>query len=143
MDHAALKALLATKDPKGRIAWCITEIWNYEFEICHRKEKNNTDADALSRIKWENSGGNPNSIVKIESQHLAQEITPQELKLAQENDPFITSYCHKNSQKEGKWVEKNGIKWIEVGGNKTECYQVIMVPQVLVNRFLKIVHDEI
>lgn len=50
-DHAALKSLLSTKDPKGRIARLILDIWSYEIKVVHRKGSENKDADALSRLR--------------------------------------------------------------------------------------------
>ena len=49
-DHAALKAILSTKEPKGRIARWIIDIMSYDFVVVHKKGVDNQDADALSRL---------------------------------------------------------------------------------------------
>ncbi|CEP11527.1 hypothetical protein [Parasitella parasitica] len=54
-DHAALKSILSTKEPKGRIARWILTIQGYSFTIVHRKGALNVDADALSRRDQINS----------------------------------------------------------------------------------------
>ena len=46
-----MKSLLATKDPKGRIAQWIVDIWSYDFTLLQRKGQDNLDSDALSRIE--------------------------------------------------------------------------------------------
>lgn len=48
-DHAALKSILSTKMPKGRIARWILHIQSYTFTIVHRKGMLAADCDALSR----------------------------------------------------------------------------------------------
>ena len=52
MDHAALKSLMKDKEPKGRRARWTMELQQYNFEILHRSGKLNTNADALSRLKY-------------------------------------------------------------------------------------------
>ena len=51
-DHAALKSLMKDKEPKGRRARWTMELQQYNFEILHRSGKLNTNADALSRLKY-------------------------------------------------------------------------------------------
>jgi hypothetical protein len=51
-DHAALKSLMKDKEPKGRRARWMMELQQYNFEIIHRSGKLNTNADALSRLKY-------------------------------------------------------------------------------------------
>ncbi|GBC09217.1 hypothetical protein RclHR1_00870008 [Rhizophagus clarus] len=53
-DHAALKSLMKDKEPKGRRARWMMELQQYNFEIIHRSGKLNTNADALSRLKFRN-----------------------------------------------------------------------------------------
>ncbi|CAB4420776.1 unnamed protein product [Rhizophagus irregularis] len=52
-DHAALKGLMNDKIPKGRRARWIMELQQYDFEVIHRSGKENKNADALSRLKYE------------------------------------------------------------------------------------------
>ncbi|GES76231.1 enzymatic polyprotein, putative [Rhizophagus clarus] len=54
-DHAALKGLMNAKIPKGRRARWIMELQQYDCEMIHRSGKENKNADALSRMKYENS----------------------------------------------------------------------------------------
>lgn len=49
-DHAALKAIMSTSQPKGRIARWIMLLQAYHFTIIHKKGALNQDADALSRL---------------------------------------------------------------------------------------------
>jgi hypothetical protein len=51
-DHAALKGLMNDKEPKGRRARWIMNLQQYDFEVVHRSGKLNTNADALSRLKY-------------------------------------------------------------------------------------------
>lgn len=53
-DHAALKAILTTKIPKGRIARWIMTLQSYRFTIIHKKGNLNQDADALSCLSQQN-----------------------------------------------------------------------------------------
>jgi hypothetical protein len=48
-DHSALKWLYSSV-PKGRLAQWILRLQPYDFEVQHKPEKDNTNADALSRI---------------------------------------------------------------------------------------------
>lgn len=47
-DHLALKSILTTKMPRGRISRWIMTIQSYQFNIVHKKGILNVDADALS-----------------------------------------------------------------------------------------------
>ncbi|KAG0974626.1 hypothetical protein G6F29_012091 [Rhizopus arrhizus] len=51
-DHAALKSILSTRLPRGRLARWIMALQEYQpYDIVHKKGSLNTDADALSRIQ--------------------------------------------------------------------------------------------
>ncbi|GBC05726.1 hypothetical protein RclHR1_00640014 [Rhizophagus clarus] len=47
-------SLMKDKELKGRRARWMMELQQYNFEIIHRSEKLNTNADALSRLKFRN-----------------------------------------------------------------------------------------
>ena len=49
-DHSALKWLQTSKIPTGRRARWMMFLQQFDFDITHRPEKTNTNADALSRI---------------------------------------------------------------------------------------------
>lgn len=51
-DHAALKHLINDRIPKGRRARWIMKLQQYEFNVEHRPGKKNSNADALSRMKY-------------------------------------------------------------------------------------------
>ncbi len=46
-NHSALKTLQAAKILIGKRTWWIMELKQYDFEIIHRSEKENTNADVL------------------------------------------------------------------------------------------------
>ena len=62
-DHKALKYLqtLKTTNPQGRLARWSMELQEFEFEIQHRKGVNNTNADALSRLPFQDTGDQTDS----------------------------------------------------------------------------------
>jgi deoxyuridine 5'-triphosphate nucleotidohydrolase len=49
-DHRALKWLMTSRDPVGRMARWVAYLQEYDMEIQYRKGKLNNNADALSRI---------------------------------------------------------------------------------------------
>lgn len=65
-DHAALKSILSTKMPRGRIARWILTIQTYTFTICHRKGLLSSDCDALSRLP-EEKGNSQEDILSLEN----------------------------------------------------------------------------
>ncbi|KAG0778165.1 hypothetical protein G6F21_013097 [Rhizopus arrhizus] len=89
-DHAALKSILSTKAPNGRIARWIMELQSYQFDIVHKKGILNTDADALSRLEQQ------------DSQDPAV-FGPQELKAIQLADPEIKLLLKRGMVKPFAW----------------------------------------
>ncbi|CAB4441358.1 unnamed protein product [Rhizophagus irregularis] len=71
-DHAALKGLMNAKVPTGRRARWVMELQQYDFEVIHRSGKENKNADALSRLEFEEKvikgdlGGSDQEIMKME-----------------------------------------------------------------------------
>jgi hypothetical protein len=57
-DHAALKSLTKGKIPKGRRARWMMELQQYDFEIVYRNGKENKNADALLRLRFEENINN-------------------------------------------------------------------------------------
>lgn len=78
-DHAALKSILSTKMPRGRIARWILTIQSFTFSIYHRKGALCGDADALSRLPEET----------INDQGL-EDLTQERFKKLQGEDKFIS-----------------------------------------------------
>lgn len=126
-DHAALKSILAIKDPKGRIARWITDIWTYEFALIHRKGVENLDADALSRIRS-----------NAQTEHLEEEnfkLTQTDLEVAQANDEYIIKIKEQQPMQQ-KFFMKHNILCYNNGDNP-----VVVIPSSLQSQFLKNIHD--
>ena len=58
-DHAAWKHLLTTKDAKPRLIRWILLLKEFDLEIKDKKRVENSVADHLSRMQFENSQGLP------------------------------------------------------------------------------------
>ncbi|GBC33494.1 enzymatic polyprotein, putative [Rhizophagus irregularis DAOM 181602=DAOM 197198] len=71
-DHAALKGLMNAKVPTGRRARWVMELQQYDFEVIHRSGKENKNADALSRLEFEEK------VIKRDPGGLSQEIMKME-----------------------------------------------------------------
>lgn len=67
-DHAALKSILSTKMPRGRIARWILTLKSYQFTIIHKNGSLNADADALSRLATANNQDVPPLISRHSSE---------------------------------------------------------------------------
>ncbi|KAG1031847.1 hypothetical protein G6F57_011679 [Rhizopus arrhizus] len=122
-DHAALKSILSTKAPNGRIARWIMELQSYQFDIVHKKGILNTDADALSRLEQQ------------DSQDPAV-FGPQELKAIQLADPEIKLLLKRGMVKPFAWKNELVTRQLE---DKT--YKPV-IPRVIVPWILKKCHDD-
>ena len=52
-DHGALTWLMSFKEPEGHMARWLEKLQEYDFEIKHRSGRKYTNADALSRLPWD------------------------------------------------------------------------------------------
>jgi thymidylate kinase len=96
-DHAALKGLMNAKIPKGRRARWVMELQQYDFEVIHRSGKENKNADALSRLKFE------------EENIKSQENEP-EYKIAKISENKNMNQKEKYVRKGNKWYKSNELK---------------------------------
>ena len=127
-DYIALKSILATKDPKGRIAKLIVDIWSYEFNLAYRKGKENMDADALSRIAI---------LERIERIHMQEThfVSLEEMKKEQKDDKEINEMLSDKKEVQYPFAIKAGIL----------CYvksnpPVIVIPTKYEHKFLQAIH---
>lgn len=122
-DHAALKSILSTKMPRGRIARWILAIQVYQFTVVHRKGSMNADADALSRLPEE-----------TQNSQALEDLTIEEFQKMQTNDSEISLL--KKDLKEPYKVQRG-----------TVCYQrkegklVPVVPNALKKKVIARYHD--
>ncbi|CAB5107645.1 unnamed protein product [Rhizophagus irregularis] len=71
-DHSALKGLMNAKVPTGRRVRWVMELQQYDFKVIHRSGKENKNADALSRLKFEEK------VIKRDVESSDQEIMKME-----------------------------------------------------------------
>ncbi|KAG1459842.1 hypothetical protein G6F56_006072 [Rhizopus delemar] len=121
-DHAALKSIIATKMPRGRIARWILTIQSFTFTIYHRKGALNSDADALSRLPED-----------INSQGL-EELTLEEFRKLQSQDRF-TTLLKGEVKKPLEW--NNGL----LGYRNRNDKLVPVLPKELVKPTIELFHN--
>ncbi|KAG1239029.1 hypothetical protein G6F35_000323 [Rhizopus arrhizus] len=119
-DHAALKSILSTKMPRGRIARWILTIQSYQFTIIHKKGSLNADADALSRLSSNN-------------QDLA-ELTLQGFHKLQQEDKVIALL---KREVKTPYVWKNGLLCYQLRQDKL----VPILPRIMVSKVLEKYHN--
>ncbi|CEP07164.1 hypothetical protein, partial, partial [Parasitella parasitica] len=125
-DHLALKSILATKLPRGRIARWIVALQEYHpYTIIHKKGLLNVDADALSRIDQNNQS----AAIDIAN------VTAKDIKDLQRVDAKISLML------------KNGIKAPFKWMNEIVCYQednrtVPVIPLALIEKVLSHAHNQ-
>ncbi|KAG0930503.1 hypothetical protein G6F57_011821 [Rhizopus arrhizus] len=123
-DHAALRSILATKMPRGRIARWILTIQAYRFTVIHKKGSLNADADALSRL-----------YEKQNQQDIAQ-LSMEEFKRHQEDDKIIQVL---KGEKKDCYVITNGLLCYKKKDDKL----VPILPQMMVETVISKYHDGI
>ena len=109
-NHEALKSILSTKEPRGRIARWILAIQGYSFTIVHQKGILNADTDALSRIQQVNSQTpKPAQIQGGEGDTGGAMEGIERWKQAQKLDATCISLMREGVKKPFTW--KTGIIW--------------------------------
>lgn len=118
-DHAALKSILGTKLPKGRLARRIMELQEYQpYEMVHKKSVLNVDADALSRI------------ANVNAQDFStQDITLQMFQDLQKTDPTVKFILREGVQKPYVW--HNGLVCVQEAGKLLPFVPISLIEQVL------------
>lgn len=142
-DHAALKSILSTKEPRGRIARWILEMQGHSYTIIHRKGIHNTDADALSRrdqihaqvLQGEVSTGGEGSPGVISPGGDGVEQALATLKKNQMNDPNIQAIMKKGVKLPFLW------KFELLYYQYEDMRMVPVIPKVMVESVLKSSHD--
>lgn len=123
-DHMALKAILSTKLPRGRIARWIMALQDYQpYTIIHKKGIDNADSDALSRLSQNNQ--------EVDAANLSVES----FQTLQKEDPHIILLMQTGISDSYKWC--NGILRIQEGENVLP-----VVPVGLVKTILKHMHGQ-
>ncbi|KAG1032135.1 hypothetical protein G6F25_011541 [Rhizopus arrhizus] len=118
-DHAALKSILSTKLPRGRLARWIMALQEYQpYDIVHKKGILNTDADALSRIQEVNA---QDFELKNINLSMFQEL--------QKADPTIRFLLRDGVRKPYVW--HNGLVCCEEEGRTLPFVPVGLIEQVL------------
>ncbi|CEP09327.1 hypothetical protein, partial, partial [Parasitella parasitica] len=141
-DHAALKSILSTKEPKGRIARWILAIQGYSFTIVHRKGALNVDADALSRRDQINSQDiQAGKVIEAPSQGGSGVEAVQflsgilKLKAEQLEDKAIQAILKEDVKK--PYTFKEEILWYQYEDGS----MVPITPQSMVKSLLRSVHN--
>lgn len=134
-DHAALKSILSTKEPKGRIARWILQIQGYSFTIVHRKGVLNADADALSRrdqVNSQETTTNPQGGNGYGENMLSGLL---HLKNEQLQDPVIKAILKEDVKTPFKWIDN--ILYHEYEDKS----RVPVIPQAMVEAVFRSVHN--
>ncbi|KAG1394361.1 hypothetical protein G6F60_010905 [Rhizopus arrhizus] len=134
-DHAALRQLLSKKDPSGRIARWVLDIWTYDFTVVHRREIDNADADALSRLMIPGDR-KPVPRPTINSQVATTPLSLHNIRLEQARDSFVDAVSRQASP--DLFAFRDGILYFLAPSGP-----VVVVPPVLRSAFLYAVHDDV
>ena len=88
-DHEALKSLLNTPQPSGKLARWGLAIQELDVNILHRSGKHNANADALSRSPLPNTGSLEGISFGIVAATQVAQVPQQNLKECQRDDPEL------------------------------------------------------
>ncbi|GAN11692.1 endonuclease and reverse transcriptase activity [Mucor ambiguus] len=125
-DHIALKSILGTRLPRGRIARWIVALQEYHpYTIIHKKGILNTDADALSRLDQNNQTAD----IDIGS------LTAKDILNLQKVDAKISVMLKEGIQKPFKWVN-------EMVFYQDENKLIPVIPLALIERVLNHAHNQ-
>ena len=92
-DHIALKWLLTHKSPKGRLARWIAYLQQFQYEVIHKPGKLLTNADALSRIDYDEEA------MDIGADIEEVMFPSEELKTQTDEPPVLLNTVTTNTQK--------------------------------------------
>ncbi|KAG7305634.1 hypothetical protein JYU34_009728 [Plutella xylostella] len=92
-DHSALQWLYKTKDPHGRLARWAMRLQQFDYEIIHRKGKDNVVPDALSRAM------------------LVDEINVIEIKPEDKDEWYRSKEESLKHKQEEDWLVRDNLLW--------------------------------
>ncbi|KAG1060573.1 hypothetical protein G6F65_015066 [Rhizopus arrhizus] len=126
-----------TKDDcrNGRIARWVLDIWTYDFTVVHRREIDNADADALSRLMIPGDR-KPVPRPTINSQVATTPLSLHNIRLEQARDSFVDAVSRQASP--DLFAFRDGILYFLAPSGP-----VVVVPPVLRSAFLYAVHDDV
>ena len=89
-DHGALTWLQHFKSPEGQLARWLEKLQEYQFTIIHRPGRKHSNADALSRVPFQQCGRSDTlSVATITSANTTGGFTLQEMRTLQLDDKTI------------------------------------------------------
>ena len=146
-DHSCLRYLHNLKSPFGRLARMQTYLAEYSFEVIHRPGIKHANCDLLSRLPLSDTIDNSRDtdlddrtlfLTKVDDSILTKEILIKE----QENDPYcikIFTDIKFNKSVPFSIVDKLLVKNVKTF---TDNKELIVIPIKLMNRIIKIFHDD-
>lgn len=142
-DHHSLCFLLNLKDPHGRLARMALYLCNYDFDIHHRKGKDNCVADCLSRSPL------PEKLPEDQDTDLGGTILMimshgcETLKQQQQADPYcksIVQSIHSQNHRRRGFLMNNGILTRRIISHD-EAIDLIVLPKSMTKAVLEQCHD--
>ena len=89
-DHQALKSLLNTPQPSGKLARWGMAVQELDLEVFHRSGKKNSNADALSRFPLPSTGDHPDPFGIVAALASVPEVEECPLPQLQRDDPELS-----------------------------------------------------
>lgn len=127
-DHRALRWLQTFKANSSRLTRWNMELQGYDFEIIHKSGKNNSNADALSRINEVNV--------------MSDEDTKQLIQAQMEDEQLKPFWRNKK-----RFIVQHGLLYrINTENSKTKrarTYQQLVIPSSMREEIMRLNHDDI